>query len=121
MTAPMIRRAPFMHADLARLIDPRTIAIVGMSPRVGAFGMRSFENLQHFAGEVFLVNGKYGRIADRPCYASLSVLPKPPDCVVLVVPKDGVEALLVEAADVGAGGVIVYASAYGEMAEGDGK
>ena len=121
MTVSITTRAPFTHSDLSRLVDPRTIAIVGMSPRAGAFGMRSFENLQHFAGEVFLVNGKYDRIAERPCYASLSALPKPPDCVVLVVPKDGVEALLVEAADVGAGGVIVYASAYGEMAEGDGK
>ena len=117
----MSTRTPFMHDDLVRLVDPRTIAIVGMSPRAGAFGMRSFENLKHFAGEVFFVNGKYDRIADRPCYASLSVLPEPPDCVVLVVPKDGVEALLVEAAEVGAGGVIVYASAYGEMGEGDGQ
>ena len=117
----MSTRTPFMHDDLVRLVDPRTIAIVGMSPRAGAFGMRSFENLQHFGGEVFFVNGKYDRIADRPCYASLSVLPEPPDCVVLVVPKDGVEALLVEAAEVGAGGVIVYAAAYGEMVEGDGQ
>ena len=117
----MITRAPFTHADLSRLIDPRTIAIVGMSPRPGAFGMRSFENLQHFAGEIYFVNGKYDRIAERPAYASLSALPTPPDCVVLVVPKDGVEALLMEAAEVGAGGVIVYASAYGEMGEGEGQ
>lgn len=117
----MNTRPPFMHADLARLVDPRTIAIVGMSPRPGAFGMRSFENLQHFGGEIFFVNGKYDQIADRPSYASISALPKAPDAVVLVVPKDGVEALLIEAADVGAGGVIVYASAYGEMGEGAGQ
>ena len=117
----MATRAPFNHADLARLVDPRTIAIVGMSPRAGAFGMRSFENLGHFAGDVYFVNAKYDRIAERPCYASLAALPKPPDCVVLVVPKDGVEGLLGEAADAGAGGVIVYASAYGEMEDGDGK
>ncbi len=117
----MMTREPFEHADLARLIDPKTVAIVGMSPRPGAFGMRSFENLGHFSGDVFLVNAKYERIADWPCYPSLAALPKPPDCVVLVVPKVGVEALLGEAADVGAGGVIVYASAYGEMETGDGK
>ncbi len=114
-------RDPFAHADLARLVNPATVAIVGMSPRPGAFGMRSFENLAYFSGEVFLVNAKYDRIADRPCYPSLASLPKPPDCVVLVVPKDGVERLLGEAADAGAGGVIVYASAYGEMEAGDGK
>lgn len=117
----MTPRQPFAHSELARLINPRSVAIVGMSPRPGAFGMRSFENLSHFSGEVFLVNAKYDRIADRPCYPSLAALPKPPDSVVLVVPKEGVEALLVEAADVGAGGVIVYASAYGEMEGGDGK
>ena len=117
----MASREPFSHADLARLVDPKTVAIVGMSPRPGAFGMRSFENLEHFSGEVFLVNAKYDRIADRACYPSLASLPKPPDCVVLVVPKDGVENLLGEAADAGAGGVIVYASAYGEMEAGDGK
>lgn len=122
MAANTVRtRAPFTHADLARLVEPRTIAIVGMSPRPGAFGMRSFENLQHFGGEIFFVNGKYDRIADRPSYASISALPKAPDAVVLVVPKDGVEALLIEAADAGAGGVIVYASAYGEMGEGAGQ
>ena len=108
----MPTRAPFEHADLVRLIDPGSIAIVGMSARAGAFGMRSFENLAHFAGEVMFVNAKYDAIAGRPCYASLSALPRPPDCVVLVVPRDGVEALLEEAADVGAGGVIVYASAW---------
>ena len=117
----MATREPFAHADLARLVDPKNVAIVGMSPRPGAFGMRSFENLVHFSGDVVLVNAKYDRIADRICYPSLASLPTPPDCVVLVVPKDGVEALLGEAADAGAGGVIVYASAYGEMETGDGK
>lgn len=117
----MSPRAPFSHADLARLVNPQAVAIVGMSPRPGAFGMRSFENLAHFSGEVFLVNSKYERIAERPCYPCLAALPTPPDCVVLVVPKDGVETLLGEAADAGAGGVIVYASAYGEMESGDGK
>lgn len=117
----MSSRPPFEHQDLARLIDPRSIAIVGMSQRAGAFGMRSFENLQHFAGDVHFVNGKYTEIAGRPCYPSLSALPKPPDCVVLVVPRDGVEAVLEEAATVGAGGVIVYASAFGEMQAGDGQ
>ncbi len=121
MAAASDTRPPFAHADLARLIDPRSVAIVGMSPRPGAFGMRSFENLGRFTGEVFLVNAKYKEIAGRPCYPSLAALPEPPDAVVLVVPKDGVEALLGEAADCGAGGVIVYASAYGEMGEGEGQ
>ena len=77
----MSTRDPFSHDELARLIDPKTIAIVGMSPRAGAFGMRSCENLAHFAGEVFFVNTKYDRTLERPSYVSLAALQKPPDCV----------------------------------------
>ena len=117
----MASRLPFEHQELARLIDPRSVAIVGMSQRAGAFGMRSFENLAHFSGEVHFVNAKYSEIAGRPCYPSLTALPKAPDCIVLVVPRESVEPLLEEAAAIGAGGVIVYASAFGEMQEGDGQ
>ena len=44
------------------------------------------------------MNAKYERIGERACYPSLAALPQPPDCVVLVVPREGVEAALEEAA-----------------------
>ncbi|MEX2199286.1 MAG: acetate--CoA ligase family protein, partial [Burkholderiales bacterium] len=112
-------RAAYTRAALERLIAPRSIAVVGASPRAGAFGMRTLENLAGFQGEVFPVNAKYEAIGERRCYPSLAALPRSPDCVVLVVPRDGVEGALEEAAAVRAGGVIVYASGYGEMAHED--
>jgi acyl-CoA synthetase (NDP forming) len=112
-------RGAYTRAELARLIAPRSIAVVGASTRAGAFGMRTLENLAQFAGEVFPVNAKYASVAGRKCYASLAALPQAPDCVVLVVPREGAEAALEEAAAAGAGGVIVYASGYGEMARED--
>ncbi len=112
-------RAAYTRAELERLIAPRSIAVVGASPRAGAFGMRTLENLAGFQGEVFPVNAKYEAIGERRCYPSLAALPRSPDCVVLVVPRDGVEGALEEAAAVRAGGVIVYASGYGEMAHED--
>ncbi len=111
----MSQRPAYTRAELARLIAPRSIALVGASPRAGSFGMRTLENLAQYEGEVFLVNAKYERIGERPCHPSLSALPASPDCVVLVVPREGVEQALGEAASVGAGGAIVYASGYGEM------
>src|SRR3990170_861126 len=113
------RRAAYTRAELERLIAPRSIAVIGASPRAGAFGMRTLENLARYAGEVFPVNAKYERVGERRCYAALAALPRPPDCVVLVVPRDGVEAALEEAAAAGAGAAIVYASGYGEMAQED--
>ncbi|MEX0637782.1 MAG: acetate--CoA ligase family protein [Burkholderiales bacterium] len=112
-------RAAYTRAELGRLIAPRSIAVVGASPRAGAFGMRTLENLAGFEGEVFPVNAKYEAIGERRCYPSLAALPRSPDCVVLVVPRDGVEGALEEAAAARAGGVIVYASGYGEMAHED--
>lgn len=109
-------RQPYTRAQLARLIAPRSIAIVGASPRPASFGMRTLENLAHFKGAVYPVNAKYERIGDLACYPSLKALPQAPDCALLVVPREGVEAALREAVAAGAGGAIVYASGYGEMA-----
>ena len=109
-------RAPYTRAELDRLIAPRSVAIVGASPRAGSFGLRTLENLAHFRGPVWPVNGKYQKIGDYACYPSLAALPGKPDLVALVVPREAVEESLKEAAAAGAGGVIVYASGYGEMA-----
>ena len=113
------QRAAYTRAELEKLIAPRSIAVVGASSRAGAFGMRTLENLSRYAGAVFPVNAKYDSIAGRRCYASLAALPQAPDCVVLVVPREAVEASLEDAAAAGAGAAIVYASGYGEMARED--
>lgn len=113
-------RALYTRAQLDRLVAPKSIAIVGASPRAGSFGMRTLENLANFRGAIWPVNAKYPKIGERDCYPSLAALPGSPDLVVLVVPREGVEAALNEAAAVRAGGVVVYASGYGEMARDEG-
>ena len=110
------RRAAYSRAELERLIAPRSIAVVGASPRAGSFGMRTLENLAQYAGEVFPVNAKYESIGALRCYASLAALPQAPDCVVLAVPREGAQGALEDAAAAGAGAAIVFASGYGEMA-----
>lgn len=116
----MQSRDLYTRAQLERLIAPRTIAVVGASPRAGSFGLRTLENLAHFRGDVWPVNAKYPKIGEHACYPSLAALPGKPDLVALVVPREGVEAALNEAAVAGAGGVVVYASGYGEMAREEG-
>jgi acyl-CoA synthetase (NDP forming) len=112
-------RGPYSRGALAKLIAPRSVAIVGISPRANSFGMRTLENLAHYRGAVHLVNAKYERIGERPCHPSLAALPEKPDCVVLVLPREAVEPALEDAAAAGAGSAIVYASGYGEMARED--
>ncbi len=115
-----MNRPIYTRAQLDRLIAPKSIAIVGASPRAGSFGLRTLENLAHFRGAIWPVNAKYPKIGAHECFPSLAALPGKPDLVALVVPREGVEAALTEAAAAGAGGVVVYASGYGEMAREEG-
>ena len=112
-------RPLYTRAELERMLAPRSIAIVGASPRAASFGVRTLENLAHFKGGVYPVNAKYKEVGGHACYASLAELPEKPDCVVLVVPREVVEQSIKEAAAAGAGSVIVYASGYGEMERAD--
>ena len=113
-------RPIYTRAELDSLIAPKSIAIVGASPRAGSFGLRTLENLAHFKGPIWPVNAKYEKVGEHACYPSLAALPGKPDLVALVVPREAVEESLNEAAAVGAGGVVVYASGYGEMARDEG-
>ena len=110
------RRAVYRHADLARLFDPRSIAIIGASPRAGSFGERTLNALAHYDGRVHLVNARYERIGERPCYPSVAALPEVPDCAIIVVAREAVEPIVEECIAAGVGGVMIYASGYSETA-----
>src|ERR1039457_4390848 len=107
-------RPLYRHADLDRVLNPRSIAIVGASARPGSFGERIQTNLACFDGTVRLVNARHTELAGQRCYPSLAALPEKPDCVAVAVPREAAEAVVVEAGEAGAGGVILYASGYAE-------
>jgi acetate---CoA ligase (ADP-forming) len=107
-------RPVYRHAELERILNPRTIAIVGASPKAGSFGDRVLAKLADYDGEIYLVNSKYGQIAQQVCFPSLASLPVVPDCVAATVPRESVEGVVREAASAGAGGVILFASGYAE-------
>ncbi len=115
MSSPAQPRARvYRHADLARVLHPASIAIVGASSRAGSFGERVLNNLETFGGRIHLVNAKYPELSGRPCHPSLTALPESPDCVVVCVPREGAEEVVAEAGQVKAGGVILFASGYAE-------
>jgi acyl-CoA synthetase (NDP forming) len=108
-------RALYRHADLQRLLDPATIAVVGASARPGSFGQRVFENLRGFRGKVYPVNARHTHIGEHPCSPSLSALPEVPDCVIVAAPREEVEALVEECGRLGIGGMVIFASGFAEM------
>jgi acyl-CoA synthetase (NDP forming) len=107
-------RPVYRHAELDRVLNPRHVCIVGASPKSGSFGDRVLANLAGFGGNIYLVNSKYDLIGDRRCYPSMASLPENPDCVAVVAPRDAVEDIVRQAAQLRVGGVILYASGYAE-------
>ncbi|MBL8386262.1 MAG: acetate--CoA ligase family protein [Burkholderiales bacterium] len=109
-----MKRDLYTSRELGRMLAPRSIAVVGASETAGNFGRRSIENLRDYAGTVHAVNPKYESIAGRPCVERLSQREQAPDCVVIAVPRERVEPIAEEAAALGVGGIIIYASGYAE-------
>jgi len=114
VTLPALTRPVYRHAELDRVLNPKNVCIVGASPKAGSFGERVLANLSGFAGNIYLVNSRYDKIGERRCFPSLDSLPENPDCVAVVAPRDAVEEIVLEAARLRVGGVILYASGYAE-------
>ncbi|RZL84526.1 MAG: CoA-binding protein [Rhodococcus sp. (in: high G+C Gram-positive bacteria)] len=110
-------RDVFSRDDLERLINPEVIAVVGASATPGGFGKRTMENLNGFTGRVYGVNPRYDTVEGRPCVPTLLDLPEAPDCVIVCVAQHLVLQTLEDAAKIGAGGAIVYASGFSETGQ----
>ncbi|HEU4345732.1 MAG TPA: CoA-binding protein, partial [Candidatus Binatia bacterium] len=81
--------------DLTPLLEPKSVAIVGASPKPG-WPVRIWGMLRHFQfpGQVYLVNPRYETLWDRPCYPSLDALPEVVDNAVFIVPANVVVEML---------------------------
>jgi acetyl-CoA synthetase len=108
------RRPLYRRADLLKLLEPESIAIVGASARAGSFGERTAKNLSGFAGRLHLVNPRYDRLGDATCHASIAALPEVPDLVVAATPMEACEAVVRDCAAAGVGALVLYAAGFAE-------
>jgi len=106
----------YRRTELVRLFDAASVAVVGVSTNPTGLGTRTLNNLVAggFSGRMYAVNAKHSVLDGRPCHASIAALPETPDCVVIATPREAVEPVVLECADRGVGGVIIYASGYAE-------
>ena len=99
---------------LVAMLEARTVALVGASPRPGSLGERMVSEVTRSPArpEVFLVNPRHERVAGRRCHASLADLPGPVDLVLLAVPDPAVEEQLTLAARRGDRSAVLFGSAH---------
>ncbi len=97
---------------LQRLLNPRTIAIVGASERTSSLAAITHRQLLDcgFDGDIFAVNPKYQSILGQTCYPSLRQLPQVPDLVIYAISGLALEQSFTEALALKVGGILVYAA-----------
>jgi acyl-CoA synthetase (NDP forming) len=103
-----------MPHKLDRLLRPRSVALVGASPKEGSVGrgMITSTGMAGTPSKIYFVNPGYEEIDGQRCYPSLSTLPEPVDMAVLGIANARLEATLEEVIACGIGAVTIFASGY---------
>ncbi|HEV8700848.1 MAG TPA: acetate--CoA ligase family protein [Candidatus Polarisedimenticolia bacterium] len=106
------------HA-LARLFDPRGVAILGASQAPGKYGTILLQTLieEGFAGAIHPVNPKGGALLGRPFLKSLDDAHGPVDVALVVRPAPEVPAAIQDVARRRIPFAIVYAAGFSEHGE----
>jgi acyl-CoA synthetase (NDP forming) len=102
------------------MLEPRSIAVVGASPRAGSFGERMVTEVLRSSADVsvHLVNPRYDELAGRRCYPSLADIGDAIDLVMLGVGDAALEGELLLAAKRGDRSALIFGNAYEPPAEG---
>lgn len=99
---------------LDSFFQPRSLALVGATERMGSVGRAVWENLRDFRGQVWPINAKHHTLFGVPSYASLAALPEVPDLVVVVTPAATVPQILDEAGALGVKAAVVISAGFKE-------
>ena len=98
---------------LAAVFDPRRVALVGASDRVGSVGRLLWDNLADFPGEVLPVC-QAATVAGRPAYPDLRDVPGEVDLAVIATPAATVPDIIAAAAAKGVAAVVVLSAGFAE-------
>jgi acetyltransferase len=106
---------------LDAILRPKSIAVIGASRRPNTIGWQILHNLlEHgFQGPVYPVNPYARAIHSVPAFPSMSDIPGDVDLGIIVVPKERVLGVALEAIDAGVKGLVVISAGFKEVG-GDG-
>ena len=104
MASPRIAPA----IDLRPLFAPRSIAVVGASPR-SSLSLTVRDNLERMGSETrcYFVNPKYEEVSGSRCWPTLESLPERPDTVILAVNPLRAALFAQQAADAGIPSLVI--------------
>ncbi|HEV8564442.1 MAG TPA: acetate--CoA ligase family protein [Actinomycetota bacterium] len=105
------------RAALERMLEARSVAVVGASVKAGSLGAQMMAELRRggYDGAVYPVNPGYEEVDGHRCFASIGEVPEPIDLAILGVANARIEQALSDAAATGAASALTFSSLYEEQ------
>jgi len=118
---PAPRPGAAQEPALRAMLEARSVALVGASPRPGTLGARMVAELARSPAKpaMYLVNPKYREIGGIACHPSLAALPGPVDLVLLGVPDAALAGQVELAARRGDRSAVIFGGAHGPVPAGE--
>jgi acyl-CoA synthetase (NDP forming)/RimJ/RimL family protein N-acetyltransferase len=107
-------------ASVARLLAPRSIAVIGAGRERGGIGHEVFRALVAggFDGPVYPVNPAGGHVASVRAYTSVLSVPDEVDLAIVAVPASGVLDVVEECGAKRVGGLLIISAGFDQLPEG---
>lgn len=99
-----------------RIFAPRSVAVVGATPRAMRVGNTVLRNLRagRLEGNVYPVNPKYSSIENLSCFADVGDLPTTPDLAIICTPARTVPDIVRQCGEAGIPGVVILSAGFRE-------
>ncbi len=101
---------------LSNVLAPRSVALVGASPRQASLGAAILQNIRQggFAGEIGVVNPRYGEIAGMKAFSHIDKLPFAPELIVVTAPAREIPGIIDAAGRRGTAGAVIVNAGLGQ-------
>jgi acetyltransferase len=103
-------------ADIGRMFNPKTIALIGATDKVGSIGRSILSNLLLAQDRhVFPINPNRQTVLDVPAYPDISAVPEQIDLAIVATPGAAVPEIVAGCGKAGVEGVIIVSSGFREI------
>jgi acyl-CoA synthetase (NDP forming)/GNAT superfamily N-acetyltransferase len=113
------REATADHASITRVLAPRSVVVVGASPRPESVGHRIIDDLVSggYTGDLYAVNRSGEPLGDIPATTSIDTLPVAPDLAIVAVPAKHVGQVISDCAAARVRAAVIVSDGFAELGE----
>ena len=112
--------SPVNRPTLADVVDIKSVAIVGVSMKLGHYWAHSMLQWDHTLN-VHLVSRSGGNVLGQEILTDINQIPTDIDYAIIAIPRKYVPEVLKQCSAKGAKGVTVFTSGYGELGNEEGR